>query len=81
MVYFLYIYHLGQQAPDWHCCPFGYIIGNTVIISGTVLLQINNVVTISYQAYIDVITSAVKACIRMILQKEHHGGCVFWYGV
>ena len=46
MVYFLYIYHLGQQAPDWHCCPFGYIIGNAVIISGTVLLQINNVVTI-----------------------------------
>ena len=71
-MYFLYIYCLGQQAPDLHCCPFGYIIGNPVINSFTVLLQIKSVVN-SFCAYIDTITSAVKACIRMILQIDHHG--------
>ena len=42
MAFFLFIYHLGQQAPRWHCTPFG----STVINSRTLFLQINDVATI-----------------------------------
>ena len=46
MMYFLYIYCLGQQAPHWHCCPFGYIIGNAAIKLGNLFLQIKSVITV-----------------------------------